>query len=562
MTTLNSYIFFRFNKQGNLKEKTEISDTGFFILPIYDKGEYTIKVSAPPGLSFQPEEIPYTFDGECTQRTDVNFMFRGFGITGKVNVFNNPTSVGAKGATIKLFNEKRIVIATTQTDDSGTFTFSPIVPGSYSVQASHATWHFTKSEHSVTVTTGNTKLPENSLLVSGFNLYGTIAQPSITIGLLIYNRKGQSTFHKCNEKLPNGNIIQTISKDFDGQPLCFTNADNNGDYSFQKLATGRYLIVPYVDKTSIEFNISPLSLEAEIKTDNEKLSEAFEINGFTASGRVALSQQNKKGVSGASIKIDGKVVATTDADGNYLLKNIKEGTYTIQVTAANLEFNDESVKISMANPKIAEIYVSGFKVCGKVVSEKSFKVVIKNAGGSFITETQSDSQSGAFCTFLGNGKYSLEVEIEESERKNGLQFYPIQQHIEVNSASVSDVIFSQLRAKVTGEVKCLPDDETCKNVEVTLSTLDESGYQTSTLKTKLNNGAYSFDEILPGRYEVSVPKENLCWENHQQKLIVKSTVENVPKFIQSGFKIGPIISSHNSEVLLYFTSEVERLFDV
>lgn len=471
-------------------------------------------------------------------------------------MFNNPSSVGAKGVTIKLFNDKQSVISTTQTDESGTFTFSPIIPGSYVVEASHATWHFTKTEHSVTVTTGNTKLPENSLLVSGFNLYGSISQPAINIGLLIYNRKGQNTFHKCSDKLPKGEIMQTISKDYDNQPLCFTNADNNGDYSFQNLATGRYLIVPFVDKSSIEFNISPSSIEAEIKADNEKLSEAFEINGFTATGRVVLSQQNKKGVSGATIKIDGKVLATTSSDGSFILKNIKEGLYTIKVTATDLEFSDENVKISMANPKIADIYVSGFKVCGKVVSDKSFKIIVKSTGGSIASETTSDpSQSGSFCTFLGNGKYSLEVEIEESERRSGFQFYPIQQHIEVNSAAVSDVIFSQLRAKVKGEIQCLPDDDdSCKNVEVTLSALDESGYQTSKFKVSLNNGVYAFDDILPGRYQVSVPNNNLCWQNNQQKLIVKSTVENVPKFIQSGYKIGPIISTHDAQVMLYFTS--------
>lgn len=526
-------------------------------MPIYDKGEYTIKVSAPPGLSFQPSEIPFNFDGECTQRTDVNFVFRGFGITGKVNVFNNPSSVGAKGVTIKLFNDKQSVISTTQTDESGTFTFSPIIPGSYNVEASHATWYFTKTEHSVTVTTGNTKLPDNSLLVSGFNLYGSITQPAINIGLLIYNRKGQNTFHKCSNKLPKGEIMQTISKDYDSQPLCFTNADNNGDYSFQNLATGRYLIVPYVDKTSTEFNISPSSIEAEIKADNEKLSEAFEINGFTATGRVVLSQQNKKGVSGATIKIDEKVLATTGSDGAFTLKNIKEGLYTIKVTATDLEFNDEKVKISMVNPNIADIYVSGFKVCGKVVSDKSFKIIVKSTAGGSKAATSDPSQSGTFCTFLGNGKYSLEVEIEESERRSGFQFYPLQQHIEVNSAAVSDVIFSQLRAKVKGEIQCLPDDDddSCKNVEVTLSALDESGYQTSKFKTSLINGAYAFDDILPGRYQVSVPSNNLCWQNHQQKLIVKSTVENVPKFIQSGYKIGPIIATHDSQVKLYFASE-------
>jgi hypothetical protein len=142
----------------------------------------------------------------------------------------------------------------------------------------------------------------------------------------------------------------------------------------------------------------------------------------------------------------------------------------------------------------------------------------------------------------------LEVLIDESDRKN-VQFYPIQQTIEVNSGSISDIIFSQLRAKVTGDVSCLPDDDgSCQSIEVTLSSIDENGYPTSSLKTKLVGSTYTFDEILPGRYQLSVPSESVCWEKHQQQLIVKSTVENVPKFIQSGYKVGPIIASHDFQV--------------
>lgn len=535
-----------------MKEKTEISDTGFFILPIYDKGDYTIRVSGPQGLSFEPEEIPFNFDGDCTQKTDVNFMFKGFGITGKVNIFNNPAK-GAKNVLIKLLNEKRVIIATTQTDESGIFTFSPIIPGSYSIQASHASWHFAKSDCSVSVTTGNTKLPDNSLIISGYTLYGSFSQPAVNIGFLLYNYKNQQTLHKCNEKIPTKDITQKISNDFESQPLCYTaNINSNGEFSFQNLATGRYLIVPFTDK-SIEFNINPLSIEAEIKNDDEKLAKSFEITGFTASGRVLLSEQNKKGVSAAKIKIDGKEIATTGNDGSFTLKNIKDGTYTVKVEANDLEFKEESFKISMINPQVPDIYVSGFKLCGKVVSDKSFKVVIKNTAGSIVKNTESDpSQNGAFCSFVGSGKYVIEVLIDENEKRSGLQFYPIQHHIEVNTAAVFDVVFSQLRAKVRGEVQCLAgeDNDTCKNIEITMSALDESGYhsQASIFKTQLINGIYSFDEILPGRYQISVPNTNLCWQNNQQTITVKSTVENVPKFIQSGYKIsGPIIASHDCE---------------
>ena len=547
------FFTFRFNKQGNLKEKTEVSETGFFVLPIYDKGDYSIRVAAPAGYSFHPEEIKLNFDGVndiCTKKKDVNFAFKGFGITGKVKIFNEPSS-GAKGVTISLFNNKNQVISKTTTDDLGVFTFSPIVPGSYRVVATHESWHFSKSDHSVTVSTGNTQLPEDALQVSGFNLVGRVANPSVKIGFLIYNAKSQKNLHKCEEKLPTKNTAQSSSSSYETQPLCFTSALKNGEFSFRNLASGRYLIVPYVESNEIELNISPSSIEAEVKRDNDELENTFDISGFSAAGRIFLSQQNQKGVASATIKLNGEAVTTTDASGSYKLKNIKEGNYAIEVTAKDLQFQDQQVKISMTNPKVPDIYVSGFKVCGKVVSEKTFKVAIKKHGSTFFTEATSDpSDGGSFCSFLGNGKYSIEVYIDEREKKT-VQFYPKQQTIEVNSAAVSDIIFSQLRAKVTGQVSCLPgDDSSCKNIEVSLSSLDDNGYQTSTLKANVANGFYSFEEILPGRYQVSVPSDNLCWDNHQQSIVVKSTVENVPKFIQSGFKVGPIISTHDSQVNL------------
>lgn len=545
-----------------MKEKTEVSETGFFVLPIYDKGEYTIRVDAPAGYSFDPEVIKLNFDGVndiCSQKKDVNFAFKGFGITGKVNIFNEP-SAGAKGVTISLFNEKNQVIAKTTSDDQGVYTFSPIVPGSYRVVASHESWHFSKSEHKVTVSTGNTMLPNEALLVSGFNLVGRVAQQSIKLGLLIYNAKNQKNLHKCTEKLPAGNVAQSISSSYEAQPLCFT-SHKNGEFSFRNLASGKYLIVPYVESNDIEFNLSPSSLEAEIKRDNHQLTEAFDISGFSASGRVLLSQQNKKGISGASIKLNGKQIATTDATGSYTLKNIKEGTYTIQVSAQDLQFQDHTVKISMTSPNVPEVHVSGFKVCGKVVSDQSFKVAIKKHGSTFYTEAMSDPKDGGnFCSYIGNGKYGIEVLIDESDKKT-VQFYPIQQTVEVNSASVSDIIFSQLRAKVTGQVSCLPDDDnSCKGIEVTLSSQDDSGYQSTSPKAKLVNGVYTFDEILPGRYQLTVPSDSLCWEKQQQNLVVKSTVENVPKFVHSGYKIGPIISSHDSKVISYFACPFRVMF--
>lgn len=175
-----------------MKETTEVSDEGFFVLPIYDKGEYKIQIFGPPGLSFAPEFIELNFDGQtdiCSLKKDINFVFKGFGITGKVNLINGD---GMPDVSVELFKERdQKAISSTTTSNSGQFQFSPVKPGQYFIRASSSkSWHFTKTEYNVHVREGNTAIPENSFIVSGFNLDGRVKSDSqIEIGFLIYNLK-------------------------------------------------------------------------------------------------------------------------------------------------------------------------------------------------------------------------------------------------------------------------------------------------------------------------------------------------------------------------------------
>lgn len=64
------------------------------------------------------------------------------------------------------------------------------------------------------------------------------------------------------------------------------------------------------------------------------------------------------------------------------------------------------------------------------------------------------------------------------------RFFPLQQHVEVKDSPVSGILFSQLRATVSGEVKCLHDADTaCKDITVTLLSLDSYGKQTGLRST-------------------------------------------------------------------------------
>ena len=165
-------------------------------MPIYDKGEYYLRISPPSGWSFEPSQVELNFDGKtdiCSQGKDVNFVFKGFGITGKVSLAGRS---GAKGVNVQLRSEDGSDIRRTTSDVNGIFSFTPIIPGKYIVSASHARWHFSKAEHTVVVESGNTELPANSLVVGGFDVvvkgFGAVNAGQMTagFGVAIFRKKG------------------------------------------------------------------------------------------------------------------------------------------------------------------------------------------------------------------------------------------------------------------------------------------------------------------------------------------------------------------------------------
>ena len=79
-------------KDGIVKYTTESSPVnGYYMIPVYTKGEYILQVNPPPGWSFEPTQVNVNVDGKtdpCTKNEDINFFFKGFGLSGKVCIFS------------------------------------------------------------------------------------------------------------------------------------------------------------------------------------------------------------------------------------------------------------------------------------------------------------------------------------------------------------------------------------------------------------------------------------------------------------------------------------------
>ncbi|XP_037715151.1 nodal modulator 3 [Drosophila subpulchrella] len=534
-------------KQGSLKDKTDCSPSnGYYFLPIYDKGDYLLSISPPPGWSFDPEQVELNFDGKtdvCSQGRDVNFVFKGFGITGQVAL---ATGGGARDVDVELHSEQGEV-RRTKSDASGVFSFTPIIPGKYVVKASHSRWHFSKAEHNVVVVSGNTELPANSLVVSGFDVVGRFdssAQLPGNLGVALYKKKGQSLVPKCEKS--SSAPANSANSVYESAASCFSQLDKSGEYNFKNVPSGKYLLKAINLDSKLKLHLSPESLELEVGKDTLQLKEEFKITGFTVSGLV-LSSAGGAPLKSAVVKVNGKKVAETDAQGSYTLENLQAGTVNIEVGSSQLQFSPLQVKAQINTATLPTIVPSAYEVCGKVVSPKSHNVGLTKTGSTFHTTAITKADTGSWCAFLPVGKYTIEVLTTDADKAAGVQFFPVQQQTEVRDAPVNGITFSQLRATIRGELQCLSDaTATCTSAEVTLQALDATGQPTENKwKAKAHRGKYVFKDMLPGPYELTIPQGNLCYESTRVFLNVASAEEDAPPFVHKGYEVS-IISSHRA----------------
>ena len=208
---------------------------------------------------------------------------------------------------------------------------------------------------------------------------------------------------------------------FENSPLCFVPLNTNGDYLLAGISPGQYLIKPWVSNKNLKLHIHPEYIEFTVEKQSLTIAESFTISGFNVAGRVLVSHDGW-GVANAKVKLNGKEVATTHTDGSYTLNNIKGGTYTIQVVADNLQFNDNTVKVTLSDTVLPDTIVANFKVCGQVISQESYTIALTKHASTFHTQaTSAAGGTGEWCTFLPNGRFSVEVLTSAAEKASGIQ---------------------------------------------------------------------------------------------------------------------------------------------
>ena len=356
---------------GTVVATTTTDADGTYSFDKLPAGTYTVTVAqdgpiagleqtGDPDATKDNSSEPITLNNDNPSTTDVNFGYiADNSLSGTVyrddsrNGDQDGTEPGYSGVTVQLLDASGNVVATTTTDANGTYSFSKLPDGTYSVKVvkdgeladteQTEDPDATKDNASEPVTLGEDN-PTKDHIDFGY-------VPDYSIHGLVYRDGDRNETHGATEK---GYANQTVElRDKDGKVVATTTTDANGAYSFSKLPAGDYTVKVVKDGalTDLDQTEDPDStkdsVSGVISLSNDHRTETDVNFGYIANnsingtiyrdgdrdGRKGDTEGRYSGVTVQLLDASGNVVATTttDKDGKYSFEHLPDGTYSVKV---------------------------------------------------------------------------------------------------------------------------------------------------------------------------------------------------------------------------------------
>lgn len=459
---LGGQVFLR--KNNCLIASADLQKDGSFSFSSLPKGSYTIVAHVP---GFQTKALGTYVNDDQTNNLNFALKAQGCPFSGIVSMRNSEEPISE--ALVRIFAGYNL-IAETQTDARGSFSFDDVPPGNY-----HLVVHsplYQAAATSIVIKETMTRTIELKLAQNPGALTGTIIKK--------VNQKGIPGAHVT---VVDGPVI-----------IASTLTDMRGNFSLQGLPPGNYTVIAEADSYQA---VSTGSLIEAGKTASAQL--ALGQKSCTIKGHIACRQSHEP-LSAVIAAYNTKQIfvksTLTDSEGLYTLDNLPPGKYNIIVNADHYQGQTKSSEggneldfALVKNPSV---------VSGIVVDEYSKEPVLGATltvfdGPTFVTSLLTDEQGHYQFDNLSFGTYRIRVT------------YPLFQGCEhvisVSSGSKTKLDFAlkSYPGKILGRVK---DAVTGLPLESALISLeDHRNIQQTVLSDK--EGYFALSGLMPGKYKIT-----------------------------------------------------------
>jgi hypothetical protein len=283
---------------------------GQYAFPALLNGSYTVTPSRA-GYTFSPASRAVTVSGADQTGHDFTASALTYTISGTVS------GAASAGVTVVLSGP---VTRRTTTAGGGTFSFTGVAPGSYTLRTTLSGFSFTPPTRSVTVSAADR--PDQDFVAAA------IANPHAISGAV----SGAVT----------AGVTLTLSGDADAT----TTSDAGGAYSFAGLADGSYEVTPSL----AGYAFTPLGRSVTVSGADRS------GQGFTAAPLAEIAGVITGDASSCvEVVLTGgaaPLIVRTEASGSYRFTGVADGTYTVTPRKQGHAFDPPSATVVVAGADV------------------------------------------------------------------------------------------------------------------------------------------------------------------------------------------------------------------
>ncbi|MCF6137924.1 carboxypeptidase regulatory-like domain-containing protein [Pseudalkalibacillus berkeleyi] len=510
---------------GNVVTSTFTDLNGQYEVNNLEPGTYGILASAP---DFQTNSATAKLlPGEVTE-VNVTLTPEPGAIIGTIT---DTSGNALPNVSITIVDDTGFIVGTVLTDTNGNYEFNGLAPGNYTV-TSIAEGFQSRSTGAI-VQSNETTVVDQSLVSNPGTISGSIT-PVVN------------------------DTLVTLSTS-DGIPIASTLADTNGDFQFNNLQPGQYIL------TASAPNYQTSTVGASVVSD-ETTSVTLEMEPNPAEVSGVVTDPSGIPVTNATIQIidmNGTILNTggTDQNGQYVLSNLPPGSFSIVVNAQDFSTATGGVTLEPGETVTDANFVllpDPGAIVGTIIDTdgdpiSGATIIIRNADNLQIRSTTTNE----FGEYLVEGIAPASYTVVATAPDFSTNFVGVM--VVSNLSSVANITLTSTIGDIAGIVVDENGDPiTGDNIGIKL--FDESGALLQTLVAS-NDGTFSILGLQPGQYLINATATNFAANSVNATVIANETeTVTIPLSLLPGTITGRVFNTSTSDgingaVLTFTTAE-------